>query len=38
MLIESQVQLNAPQNISGASQLNVVAAFSETTDLDGAVS
>ena len=34
MLMESQVKFCSPQNISGASQQNSVAAFSETTEVE----
>ena len=33
MLMESQVKFCSPQNISGASQQNRVAAFSETSEV-----
>ena len=35
MLIESQVKFHSPQNISGASRQNNIAAFSLTTEVDG---
>ena len=35
MLRESQVKFHSPQNISGASQQNNIAAFSLTTEVDG---
>ena len=35
--MESQVKFRSPQNISGASQQNSVAAFSYKTEIDGDV-
>lgn len=35
--MEYQVKFGSPQNISGVSQENSVAAFSEKTDVDGDV-
>ena len=33
--MESQVKFRGQQNISGASQQNIVAAFSRTSEVDG---
>ena len=35
MLMDSQMKVRGPHNISGASQQNSIASFSQTTDVDG---